>query len=278
MRLRVIKNKDIAFSGFVRNVIHYAMYDWIQKWQRGPLRRVPLRTAKKASKIFNFYLSHERNPKEDLIYWLNETISILEELEKIHNEEWEKHKDKIEILAQTMNEIIKKYGKFIVNIIPKKTKIPWKYKEIWIIPSIYYGATTEDNKIFMGVVKSLKELSSVEARIRGLVHELIHVNEQPKYLSRLSKEELLRLMLDEFKKFKFPNASREVTTMILTNTILESIEKRFGLKVKKQESHPHYKRIILTIRKDLEQAPKEGFEEIRKYVDHLISKKCGDSL
>lgn len=277
MQLKVIKNKDIAFSGFVRNVIHYGMYDWIKKWQRGPLKRVPLKIAKKASKIFNFYLSYEKNPKKDLIYWSKETISILKQLEKIHNKEWGKYRGKIEIFTEAMNKLIKKYGEFIVNIIPKKTKIPWKYKEIWIIPSIYYGATTEDNKIFRGVVKPVKELKDVEARIPGLVHELIHVNKQPKYLSRLNKEELFELVLDEFKKSKFPNASREITTMVLTNIILESIEKRFGLRLKRQKSHPHYKRLISTIKKDLKQAPKEGYEEICNYINHLINKKCWKS-
>jgi hypothetical protein len=274
VQLKVVKNKDIAFSGFVRNVIHYGMYNWIRKWQRGPIRRVPLKIAKKASKIFNFYLTYEENPIKDLVQWSNEAILSLKQLEKIHDEEWKRYKEKIDIFLKTMKKLVKKYGKFIINTIPKRTKIPWKYKEVWIIPSIYFGATTEDNKIFRGVVKPIKELKDVEAGIPGLVHELIHVNEQPKYLSRLNKEELLEYLINEYKKFKFPNASREIATMVLTNIILEDIEKKFGLKLKKQKSHPHYKYVISAIRKDLEKSPKEGFEEIRSYVDFLISKKC----
>lgn len=270
MQLKVVKSKDIAFAGFVRNVFHYGIYDWIRKWQKGPLKKIPLKIAKNASKIFNFYLTYEKSPKKDVLEWSDEALFFLKQLEKFHDKEWKKYESKIEIFTETMNKLIRKYGKFIINIIPKKTKIPWKYKEVLIIPAIYYGATTEDNKIFRGVAKSIKELKKVEARIPGLVHELIHVNEQPKYLSRLSKEEMLELTLNEFKEFKFPNASREIATMILTNSILESIEKKFGVKLKKQEFHPHYKRLISLIKRDLEKAPKEGFKKIRHYVDSLI--------
>jgi hypothetical protein len=273
MKLKVVNNKDIAFSGFIRNVVHYGMYDWIRKWQKGPLKKVPLKIAKEMSKIFNFYMTYEKNPKKDLTQWSNEVTLLLKQLEKIHDKEWEKYKSKIKIFTETTNKLIKKYGKFIVSIIPRKTKIPWKYKEVWIIPSIYYGSTTEDNKIFRGIIKPVKELKDVEGCIPGLVHELIHVNEQPKYLSRLGKEELFKLVLNEFKKFKSPNASREITTMVLTNSILESIEKRFKLKLKKQKSHPHYKRLISAIRKDLKKVPKEGFEDVREYVNYLINKR-----
>lgn len=273
MKLKIVKNKDIAFSGFVRNVVHYGMHEWIKKWQKGPLTRLPLKITREASTIFNFYLTYEESPIKDLVQWSNRTLHLLGQLKKVHDKEWKKYEGRISILAKTMSELIKKYGKFIVNIIPKKTGIAWKYEEVWIIPCIYLGATTEDNKIFKGVIKSPRKLETVEENIPGLIHELIHVNELPKYLSRLPKEKICEYVIKEHAKFKFPNASREITTIVLTNSILKCVEKKFGLKFKEQESHPHYGKVISIIKRDLKESPQKGFKKIREYVDHLIIKK-----
>jgi hypothetical protein len=172
-----------------------------------------------------------------------------------------------------MNELIEKYGDFILKIIPEKTKIPWKYEEAWIIPSIYYGSTTEDNKIFVGVCRPIRELAT-EKRIPGLVHELIHVNEQEKFLSRFSKEELIKYVLEEKSKFKFPNPTREITTMIISNSVIEAIEKRFNLRLERPSFHPHYKNLIKVLGEDfIKKCERNGFEQTRKFLDDLIYKK-----
>jgi len=273
MKLKVILNKDIAFSGFVRNVVHLGIYEWIRKWQKGPLKKVSMQLAKKASIIFNFYFTYERNPIKDINNWLERSKAILFDLEKFHNKQWKLFKNEIKILGKNMNELIEKYGDFILKIIPEKTKIPWKYKETWIIPSIYYGSTTEDNKIFVGVCRPIRELA-IEKRIPGLVHELIHVNEQEKFLSRFSKEELIKYVLEEKSKFKFPNLTREITTMIISNSVIEAIEKRFNLRLEKQSSHPHYKNLIKVLGKDfIKKCEGNGFEQTRKFLDDLIYKK-----
>lgn len=274
MKLRIVKNKDIAFSGFVRNVIHYGMYEWIQKWQKGPLKKVPVRLSKEASLVFNFHLSYERHPIKDVISWSKDASSLINKLEKIHDEEWINYKNRIEILVNTMNGLIKEYGNFILRTIPKKTKIPWKYDEVWIIPAIYYGSTTEDNKIFMGVHRSLTELRNIQKRVGGLIHELIHVNEQPKYLSTFSQEKLLKYVIEERAKFRFPNASRELATMVITNSIIKEVEKKFKRKLEKQTSHPRYKNLIKVLKNNLiELEGKKGFNSIRKAIDCLIYKE-----
>lgn len=272
-KLKTIKDKNIAFSGFIRNVIHLGMCDWIQKWQKDSLKEVPLELAKRASIIFNFHLSYEKHPMKDLKYWSEKVFSIIKELETLHDRKWNEYNKEIEIFTNTHNRLIDKYGDFILKIIPKITKIPWRYIEIWIIPSIYYGATTEDNKIFRGVIgKSLKKLKDVEGCIPGLVHELIHVNEQSAYLSRFNKEQLIKYVLDEYSKFKYPNATREITTIILTNAVIDELNKNFGLKIKKQKSHPHYKNLIKKIKKDLDRLLKtRGFKMCRKEVDKKLS-------
>lgn len=271
MKLKIVKNKDIAFSGFVRNVIHFGMYKWIQKWQRGPLKKVPIRLAKKASTLFNFRLSYENHPIKDIASWSNDTSSIVNKLEKIHDEEWANYRNKVDVLVKTMNNLVKEYGNFILKTIQEKTMIPWKYNKIWIIPSMYYGSTTEDNKIFIGVHIPPRHLKNVQKRVSRLIHELTHANEQPKYLSRFSQEEVLEYVIDEYTQLRYPNASRELATMVITNSVIKEVEKKFKIKLEKQKSHPHYKDLIKALKKDLtELEENKGFNSIRKAIDNLI--------
>jgi len=271
MKLKVIVDKNIAFSGFVRNVAHLGKYEWIEKWQKELAKTVPLKLAKQSSIIFQSRLSYERHPKSDMVEWNKETHSVLKKLEKIHNKEWKIFEQNVQVCANTFNDIINKYSSFILNQIPKFTKISWNYEEAWLIPSIYRGSTTEDNKIFVGVCRPLNELNNVESRMSALIHELIHVNEQPKYLSRFNQEELLGYVLMEQSKFKSPNMSREITTMLLTEEISNIIEKKFNVKLDIAKSHPHYKKInVNAIRKKIKFM--KGFERIRKIVDKSLIK------
>lgn len=274
MKLKVIEDRNIAFAGFVRNAIHYSIYEWIRKWQKGPLKEVSEKLLREIPSLSNFYLTFEDDPSRDVLKWSEKSLLLIKQLKKIHDNEWKRYRKEIKTFAKTHKKIIRKYGNFLLRIIPRITKIQWQYDEILVVPSVYYGATTEDNKIFRGVVgKSFKELTNAEERLPGLIHELIHVNTLPKFLSRYSKEKLSEFVMHEKSQFKNPNATIEIATMLTANQVVKLTEQEFDIKLEMQKTHPHYKKVIAKIEKDFDSFESaKGFAQIRKSIDKLIEK------
>jgi hypothetical protein len=274
MKLKVVEDRNIAFAGFVRNAIHYSIYDWIRKWQKGPLKKMPEKLLREIPLLSNFYLTFEDDPSRDVQKWSEKSLLLIKQLKKIHDNEWTRYRKEIKTFSKTHEKIIKKYGNFLLRVIPQITKIKWQYSEIFIIPSVYYGATTEDNKIFRGVVgKTFKELTNVERRLPGLIHELIHVNTLPKFLSRYSKKKLSEFVMHEKSQFKNPNATIEIATMLTANQVIKLAEQNFGIKLEMQKTHPHYTKLITKIEKDFDSFEStKGFYSMRKTIDKLIEK------
>lgn len=115
---------------------------------------------------------------------------VIKRAEKIHDKKWREHLKELLDVKTFLEEVVKKHGDLIVNLIQKTTKIRWPYKEVWIVPSVYVGGTTVDNKIFVGYRNR-----SEEEVYQLLVHELIHVN-----TLQQEKEKQLRIGLP-FQEF-----------------------------------------------------------------------------
>jgi len=214
-RIKIVFDKEVAFSGYLRNILNMKRWPWIR---RGPLKEVPKDLIEKAIKFSEpVRFSFERHPLKDFGGFSEGFEKILKESEKLHNRAWKKYQKELKAIYKTLRELIKKYGIFLIKSIPEITKRKWFSKEIWLIPSIYSGGTVVNNKIFFGF--SLER--SKERNLAVLLHEMIHVNTS--YVREKN-----------WKKLRFPSDSNEIVTVLLTNKVIDKLNKKFKLKIKPQ--------------------------------------------
>ena len=258
MKLKVKLNKNIAFSNYLRHVINLERWPWTK---RGPLKRIPLVLSKKATEFSSpIRFSYENHPLKDFDGYSKEFRKIIREVEKLHNEEWRKHQEKLKTTARVLREIVKEYGTFIAKTISDLTRYKWPYSEVWLIPSVYSGGTVVDNKVFIGCDEGSKE-----GFISLVIHELIHVNEP----DRNKREKKLE------KELKLPTDSREISTVILTNKIIDKLNNKFNLKISHQNFHIYYREFIRKWTLELEEVSKNKnlFNSLVKAVDEFLVKK-----
>lgn len=255
MKLKVKLNKNIAFSSYLRNVINLEKWPWIR---RGPFEKIPLSLSKKAADLYEpFKLSFEKHPLKDFEENSKKFKRLVEKVEQLYNKEWQRHQKKLRTIAKILREIVQEYGNFIAKTIPSLTRKKWRYSEVWLIPSLYSGGTVVDNKIFIGYGKNLRERC-----ICLLTHELIHVNEP------VAEE-------DFRKKLKLPMDSREIATVLLTNKIIERLNKKFKLNIPPQGFHTYYEKLIKKYEPGLRKLAKtkKSYIPLIKAVDEFLAKK-----
>lgn len=256
MKLKIVLNKNIAFSSYLRNVINLKNWPWIR---RGPLKGIPLKFSREAEKYNPSKLTYEQHPLKDFEQNSRKVKKLIREVEKIHNQEWQKYQRELRNTAKALKEIAKDYGSFIVKTIATLTKDKWPYSEVWVVPSIYDGGTVVNNKVFIGCDKRPKERF-----VSLIIHELIHVN-QP------HREEAKKLEKD----LKLPTDSREITTVLLTNKVIDLLNKRFKLAISYQQFHPEYRKLITKYESDLKKLRKNkrSYNSLIKAVDEFLVKK-----
>lgn len=252
MQIKVVLNKDVAFSGYLRHVLNMERWPWIR---RGPLEKVPKELTKKAIKFSEpVKLSFERHPMLDMENFSKEFKNILYAAEKLHNEEWEKHRDDLEIVSVRVENLCNTYGNFILDSIAKSTGIKWPEREVWLIPSIYSGGTVVDNKIFIGF-----ESMSENAYIGLLVHELIHINVGFRFQTNLT----------------LPTDSNEIATDMLTDKVIEKLNNKFRLDIRLQGFHSYFVKFIKKYEKDLNNIGKteRDYKSLVLAVDKFLKNK-----
>lgn len=254
MQIKIIYDRDIAFSGYLRNIINMERWPWIR---RGPLEKVPKELTKKAIKFSEpIKFSFERHPLADLEEFSKRFKDVLKEGEILHNKEWKRCDREIRLTSNNIEKLVNKYGKFISKSIKEVTKAIWPINEVWLIPSIYSGGTVINNKIFLGFKKRPEE-----ACLRLLVHELIHVNTN-------------QFRKDIEKELRLPTDSDEITTVLLTNKIIDKLNKRFGLDIQHQKLHDYYEKFIAKYKKELYKIGKT--KRSYKSLVHTIDKFLED--
>lgn len=120
---------------------------------------------------------------------------------------YKKLREHTKLINQTYNlyqAIIKEYGTFITGKIYEYTKLPWRYKEVIIIPSVL--CALHKNIILSSLPRPCK---SKEYFVQCLIHELIHINAI--YVPNL----------------KYPIDSNEIVTTLLENKIINDLNKTF---------------------------------------------------
>jgi hypothetical protein len=256
MKIKVILNKDIAFSGYLWNVLQMKKCPWIK---RGPLKKVPEKLIEKTAKFSKpIQFSFERHPSKDFQKFTIGFKKILKEAENLHNKDWEKYKKDIKTAFDINKKLVKKYGNFIEKSIERTTKIKWLLKEIWIIPAIYSGGTVFNNKIFIGFSRDRSE----NFYLPLLIHELIHLNTNP------TGREIL-------ENLKLPIDSNEITVVLLTNKVIEKLNEKFDLKIKPQPFHRGQQKFAKKYKIDLQEIgnKKQSYKSLIYAIDKFLSEK-----
>lgn len=130
-----------------------------------------------------------------------------------HSKEWVSYEYELETSQKILSNVITKYGKDIINLIPKTTKIPWQIETVNIVPSIDTGAATDGTIIYFGI-NNWEEADYLEV----LIHELIHINIKSK-LAKLKKI------------LKQPRDSEEIVVVLLSNKIIHKLNEKNDLKL-----------------------------------------------
>ena len=125
---------------------------------------------------------------------------------------WKLKYKKMTIEKQFIDNILFIYGEFICEEISTLTKVKWNMKNIEIILTLRIGGMNDKNKIILGVDNKIRGLY-----IETLIHELIHLNTHK-----------------TISKFKFSNESEEIATTLITNKIIELLNNKYELNIKKQ--------------------------------------------
>src|SRR3990167_7677517 len=255
MKLKLVVNKDIAFACYLWNVLNIERWPWIK---RGLMKNVPKELTKRATQFSApLMFSFERCPLIDLKNFTKAFENVLSEAEQLHNIAWKKEQKNIKANASTIKNICDQYGSFIVDSIAKTTKIGWTVKEACIIPSIYSGGTAIGNKIFFGIRNEPEDTF-----IRLVIHELIHVDTQGCFKN-------------PDKSLRLPTDSNEITTCLLTNKVVEKLNKKFKLNVQPQSFHSYYAEFIKNYKKALENIGKTeiGYKSLVLTVDKFLKNK-----
>ncbi|HIG97403.1 MAG TPA: hypothetical protein HA230_03615 [Candidatus Aenigmarchaeota archaeon] len=256
MQIKVVLNKDVAFSGYLRHVLNMERWPWIR---RGPLEKVPKELTKKAIKFSGpVKLSFERHPMLDLESFNKEFKNVLDKAEKLHNEEWKKRQKELEITFTSIKDLCDKYGYFITKSIVESTGIKWPAREVWLIPSIYSGGSVVSNKIFIGFENKLKK-----TYLTLIIHELIHINTDSQF--RKNIEGKLRLVSD----------SNEIATDLLADKVIEKLNNKFRLDIQPQGFHSYFAKFIKKYEKDLNKLGenKKSYESLVFAIDKFLKGK-----
>ncbi|MEK6887378.1 MAG: hypothetical protein AABX14_00360 [Candidatus Aenigmatarchaeota archaeon] len=255
MKLKLVVNKNIAFACYLWNVLNIERWPWIK---RGLMKSVPKELTKRAIGFSApLMFSFERHPRIDLKNFTRAFESVLSETEQLHDIEWKKERKNIKSNAAIIKNVCDQYGSFIVDSIEETTKIVWTVKEVCIIPSIYSGGTVIGNKIFFGIRNETEDTF-----IKLLVHELIHVNTQGCFEN-------------PSKSLRLPTDSNEITTCLLTNKVIEKLNKKFRLNVQPQLFHSYYAKFIKNYKKALENIGNagRGYKSLVLTIDKFLKNK-----
>jgi len=96
----------------------------------------------------------------------------------------------------------------------------------------------------------------------GMIHELIHVDTQGCFKN-------------PDKSLRLPTDSNEITTCLLTNKVVEKLNKKFKLNVQPQSFHSYYAEFIKNYKKALENIGKteRGYKSLVLTVDKFLKNK-----
>lgn len=256
--LRVVSDKDVAFAGYLRNVLNLERWPWTR---RGPLKDVPDELVRRASEYtMPEGVTYEKHPLQDLKGGSAGFRELAREVEGFHDREWEKYHERLGWTAATAQSIVQSQGPFIAGAIQETTGVNWPCEEVWLVPSISLGGSVVGNKVFLGFTKS----GTRDGLSRLSVHELIHVNTR-------EANDVYRAL----SALNLYSDSKEITTVLLTNKVLDSLNDSYGLGIRHQRFHGHYAGQVREYADDLaELSRKHGsYRDLIYAVDGYLTQK-----
>jgi len=259
MKLRIISNKDIAFCIWLRNLVNNKRWPWIGRDFVGTVPRGLLEGAAEFSYPPIQSFSFEKHPLEDFDNYSSKFKGFIKKVEKIHSKEWRKYEKDLRSGKKFLSKTIKKYGDFIIKTISKTSKNKWRFSEIWFVPVIYAGGTVVGNKVFVGCNNRTEDKF-----LNLIIHESFHVNEPP-------REEMEKFT----KNFRLPRDSREIATVLMTNKVINRLNKKFKINLPPQNFHSYFREAIVKFQPGLYKLAEnsKSFYSLIKSVDDFLSKK-----
>ena len=189
--------------------------------------------------------------KDGILY--EETKS---EVSELFDKLWKSKEKETESVLGLLNESVKKYDNWLIRQPPIFTGIPWHYEEVFVYPNIHSWATKAGNYISVGITPShflREELVPV------LIHELVHINTDQVKLDYL----------------KYPQDSDEIANTLLTNKIIQAMNKQFNILVpdlKLAAPFREYNKYANDLAKIVENA--DNFSSVAEKVDQFLISKA----
>ncbi len=205
--------------------------------------------------------SHIMSGETDLAFTAPEGKRIFDKLNRIYSKEWNNRKAEIRLCFSTLKDFIEHHRNALVAIISESTGIEWTTSKIIIYPAVYTGGTIIGSKIYIGAGKDFKR-----NYIDVMIHELVHINTRA---GISSIQENLKFMQD----------SKEITTTIITNKIIDKLNIKSGLNLEHQKfstqqsylAEMHYEKLIKISEKI------KNFTDTVKIVDMLLVNASADT-
>lgn len=149
-----------------------------------------------------------KNNSKNFLIKLNE---IIDEIEKLHKENWNKFSNERKMLIRHIKEMLKKYENNIIVDIEKLTKIPWGNRTINIYPVFDVKNRALGNCLLISF--SPKTLN--DEKIVGIIHEAVHANTFP------------TLIKHDTSSKNFMEAY-EIATHIVASLVIKEINTKFS--------------------------------------------------
>jgi len=191
-------------------------------------------------------------------YYINLTEpqkKIVRDINDVFDGLWKKHQKDIErVLRKLKTTDFKK--NWLKKEIPKTTGIDWPFQKIYIFPGILNWAVASKNQLCIGI----RPKHALEKRnlIPLLVHELIHIN----------------TWKTKFKqKLFYKKDSTEITTVLLTNKIVQKMNTEFNMRTPNQELASPFmnlEKFIPRFEKMLNQS--KSYQRLTFKIDHFLKK------
>lgn len=241
MKFVVRKNKKLAFKSFAIRIKeektrHSAAFDFM---------KIPTKIIAAGSDFRRYVKTGDK----DL---MDKALVILE---KFFNKIWKEKQRELNSVLRKLTDFTL-YERWLSREIPRQTGRTWPYREIIFYPSFLAWSASTKNTIRVGIApKHFLEKDFIGV----LIHELIHVNTHA---------------IKTKSKLKYAVDSKEIADTIVVNRIIDSMHKRFGVKLRPlRQANPfkRYRSDFLNLKKLAGQA--NGIVAITRRVDRYLTRK-----
>lgn len=250
MHFEVKLDEAASSKVYIREVINSYRMPWLLMHVGKNIDKETLDAAKDLSAPLYFSLI----TPEELDTYVSKFKFVFDRLLKFHHNYWSDNLVNLHEVNNMAKKIITEYGDAIVEEICLHTDIKWRINKIVIYPAAYMGGTVQKNEIYVGINNKTEDDC-----IGVLIHELVHIN---------TDEEYKRLQ----SQFRSGEAIKEIAATLITNKVIDALNKKFGLNYIHQEISAEQRKDFGKIYKELDARNKNAnnFRSILIELDKAI--------